>query len=112
MLLVLGGLSGKTDSDAPIGCPSRKSSQAINILLDQIEKTEISEQNDDPTNFIESESESDSKGSSTSSSEEELGTVAPIQRPVAKKKAAAKVVGAGNTSEDRNASGDGMYLMS
>ena len=115
-LLILGGSFGKTGLDAPIasGRPSRKSSKALKALLDQIQKAEITEQSDDPTNLVESESESDSnsQGSSTSGSEEEPVTVAPIRQPVVKKKVAAKVVSAGDTSDDHDASSDGMDLTS
>jgi hypothetical protein len=112
--LILGGLFGKTDLDAPIGHPSQKFSKVLKALLDQIQKAEITEQSDDPTNLIESESESDSNSqhSSTSGSEEGPVIVALIWQPVAKKKVAAKVVSAGDTSDDHDASGDGTGLTS
>ena len=97
MLLVL-------DSDAPIGCPHQKASQPMKVSLDQIQHTMISEQNDNPTDFIASEPESDSNSqdSSASDAEEGLVTAVSVQLQVTKKKVVAKKVdaGAGDTSDD------------
>ena len=106
MLLVLGGSLRETDSDAPIGCPHWKASQPMKqpmkVLLDQIHHTTISKHNDEPTDSIESEPESNSgsQDSSTSDSEGGLVTVVPVRQRVTKKKVVAKNVGAGDTSDD------------
>ena len=76
------GSFGKTDSDVPVqvGHPSRKPSQAIKALLDQIQQTEIGKQLESNDPAIESEPESDSNPQASSSdSEEGPITVAPIQ---------------------------------
>ena len=81
----------------------------MKVLLDQIQHTTIGEQNDEPTDSVESESESDSNSQDSSTNDSEEGQVAPVQQRVTKKKVIAKVVGAGGTSEDDD---DGMDLTS
>jgi len=93
--------------EVPVGRPSRKSSQAIKALLDQIHQAESElgdEQSHDETthqaDFLESEPESDSD---QSSEEEPIVTVpAPSSRPAGRKKVMAKVADSGNTSDDDN----------
>jgi hypothetical protein len=109
---ILGGSVETTDVDVPVDCPSRKSSQAIKALLDQIYQAESElgdEQSDDETthqaDFPESEPESDSN----QSSEEEpiIPVPAPSLRPAGRKKLIAKVADSSNASDDN----DGMDLI-
>ena len=85
--------------DTTSGHPCWEASKAINTLLDQIKDTEIGEQSDEPAN-IESEPESNCSDQTSSSDSEEGPTIAPTQKPVAKKKVKAKAADTSNSDDD------------
>lgn len=95
--------------DVPIGRPKRQSSRAIKALLDQIHEDGLldKQSDEDPqqVDFVETEPESDSDHSS----EEEpvMPVVAPVSQPKGRKKVIAKVIDAGNVSDDD----DGTHLI-